>query len=65
MDPWGWGATPTQRKLLVDEEFVSGGSRNRTPHLIHHFKSLTVPFPIVFREESRGYDPESMSPSYL
>ena len=53
-----WG---TNKK---NEEFVPSGIRNITPHFIHHSKGLTVPFLVVFHEESRGYDPESISQSY-
>ena len=47
-----------------NEEFVPGGIRDITPHLIYHSKGLTVPFPVVFHKESHGYDPESIYQSF-
>ena len=47
-----------------NEEFVPDVIRDTTPHLIHESKGLTVPFPVAFHEESRGFDPESIYQSY-
>ena len=56
-----WGAAPMQRQLLVNEESILGGIRDITPNLIHHSQGLTVPIYVVLQEESRVYDPESIS----
>ena len=47
-----------------NEKFFPVGIRDITPHLIHHSQGLTVPIYVVFHEESRGYDPGSISQSY-
>ena len=44
---FGGAAAPTQRQLLINEEFVPGGIRDITPHLIHHSQGLAVAIYVV------------------
>ena len=59
-DPFG---SSDSGSIQPSREFVPGGIRDITPHFIHH-SSQGLDRIIPRFEESRSYDPESISPSY-
>ena len=60
----GRGAGRGGAKNKIINEDVLGGIRDITPHLIHDSKGSTPSTCVVFHEESHGYDPRSIYPSY-
>ena len=64
-----WPSSNREIKLTGSPGKINGSgllsiAQDIIPHVIHDSKCLTVPFLVVFDEESHGYDAESIYQTY-